>query len=106
MSIEVRIDRAWAHHGYRIWIIDKSKDSYRVAKHVDLKFEKVGEGELIPSPPLEFSTPGQGRDFLQGLCDALTEVGYRPNSDKIAGKLEAQGKHLEDMRSLVFKDKR
>lgn len=46
-------------------------------------------------------------DQLQALATALCDRGIKTQNDhELEGILEAQGKHLEDMRSLVFKDKK
>ena len=44
-------------------------------------------------------------DMLQPLSDALAENGIKPQQGFFEGKLESIEKHLEDMRTLVFKKK-
>ena len=60
---------------------------------------KVLKGGEAPSEPTIKLEPEQ----LQALADELSMVGYKPQKGFIEGKLEATTKHLEDMRSLVFK---
>ncbi len=75
----------------------------RVAKPVTLEFGEVQSGAFaLPEPTLEIDHV-DSQEFFQGLVDELTARGYRANTDRIAGQLESQTKHLEDMRSLVFK---
>jgi hypothetical protein len=65
-----------------------------------IKKMKRGEKAL---PTLEL--PGIRDDMIQKLGDALNKFGYKPPEKMlIEGKYEAQSKHLEDMRKLVFKD--
>jgi hypothetical protein len=42
--------------------------------------------------------------MLQAFANTLAKMGVNPAKEYIEGKLEATEKHLEDMRSLVFKD--
>jgi hypothetical protein len=42
-------------------------------------------------------------EMLQGLADQLLSMGIKPQQGFVEGKLEATEKHLEDMRTLVFK---
>lgn len=44
-------------------------------------------------------------DALQSLADKLASIGYKPEKGKLEGVLEAQTKHLEDMRRIVFDDR-
>lgn len=45
-------------------------------------------------------------DFLQALVDAAWDFGVRPkNAQDTGNELKATKYHLEDMRSLVFKEK-
>ena len=57
------------------------------------------EGETIP-PSLRFQNP----QMLKELVRAIGEMGIREDHQSFSeGKLEATEKHLEDMRTLVFK---
>lgn len=48
----------------------------------------------------------QGREQLAAIAEAFGKFGIESESDqKLKGVVEAQTKHLEDMRSLVFKGK-
>ena len=47
-----------------------------------------------------------GADIIKAIADALDRVGVRSDSDaRISGLLDATNKHLEDMRTLVFRGK-
>lgn len=47
------------------------------------------------------------RETLGALAAAMNELGFRTDRDGIIeGKLGATERHLEDMRTLVFKDKK
>lgn len=43
-------------------------------------------------------------EMLQDLVNSLSERGIKPKEGFLEGKLTATEKHLEDMRTLVFKD--
>ena len=59
----------------------------------------IAEGSAIkPKAAIELE-PEQ----LQALADELSKVGYKPQKGFMEGKLKATEKHLEDMRTLVFK---
>lgn len=49
----------------------------------------------------------EDHEQLQALADAISAFGIKtPDNHHLEGLLDAQGKHLEDMRTLVFKTKR
>ena len=86
-----------------IWILQGEGARWAVAKPVPLEFSDPHDGAwLLPDPTLEFSYE-HCQQFFQGLCDALSELGYRPNTDRLAGELEATKKHLD--REKVILDK-
>ena len=59
----------------------------------------VSEGSAEQPKPTISLDP----EALQALADELAKVGYAPQKGFIEGKLDATEKHLEDMRTLVFK---
>ena len=64
--------------------------------HGDI-IETFNEGDVI-KPTL--SLPPEA---LQEFANALDAMGFKPQQGFIEGKLQATEKHLEDMRTLVFK---
>jgi len=44
-------------------------------------------------------------EMLQAFAEALNDQGFKPLKGFLEGKLDATEKHLEDMRTLVFKEK-
>ncbi len=60
----------------------------------------LDEGVAAPEPTLKLTN-----EALQAFATALNEQGINPKKEFLDGKLEATEKHLEDMRSLVFKSK-
>lgn len=101
MKIIFRED--FSRGGYSLWIIERRNDSNYCAKPIELMFEEKGNGAWqLPEPTLRFDDESMSNQFLQGLSNALTEIGFRPNTDRQAGELEGTKKHLEDMRKLVF----
>jgi len=73
-----------------------------LAKPIDLVFEPMGEG-LSAQPTLQVDG-FMSRELLPALANGLAESGYRPESND-AGELKATKAHLEDMRTLVLKNK-
>jgi hypothetical protein len=69
---------------------------FYIAKGLD--FEKVEEG-LYQAPTFTLNS-----NDTQKLMDDLWHCGYRPSEGSgSAGQLAATQRHLEDMRTLVFK---
>lgn len=63
------------------------------------KWVAVKEGEPV-EPTLYIEN-------LQEWANAIAETGVKPQSDyKLEGILEAQNKHLQDMRKLVFRERK
>lgn len=65
-----------------------------VAEPLQLVFCKTEEGQPMPAPTLKLSSP-QTREFFQGLCNALANLGYAPDTSRLAGELDATKAHLE-----------
>lgn len=70
-----------------------------------LIFKLAGNGAMLINPKPTFSIPYElAADFRVGIVEALREWGVENETEsKIAGKLAATDRHLEDMRRLVFK---
>jgi hypothetical protein len=60
--------------------------------------EEKTEMGIRPAPTLELP-----HESLQELANVLGAMGIKPQQGFVEGKLEATEKHLEDMRTLVFK---
>lgn len=58
----------------------------------------VDPGSAGITPSFRFT-----QEMLQDFANALDKMGIKPQRGFLEGKLEAQEKHLEDMRTLVFK---
>jgi hypothetical protein len=64
------------------------------------------ESGATPEPTMRF-TDEMATQFLQGFANGLAEAGYKPDELKSqACELNAVKYHLEDMRKLVFVDKK
>jgi hypothetical protein len=102
-EIEVRIHRPpWANH-IQIGFFIKEGGKLLMAKPIDLSFEEVPEGVYLdPTLTIEGET---GHQMLNELATALQKAGYESErTDSYKAELGATKRHLEDMRSLVFKD--
>lgn len=69
------------------------------------KFETLQRHGAIADPLRDAFWPERGTDFLQAVMDAAWEYGLRPSAFKDhEAAYDAQTRHLEDMRALVFKN--
>lgn len=97
------------------WIVKIVDPGYKITREIFIyrragigKTEVLRSGGMVetidtgvkPEPTLELFP-----ETLQALANALAEVGIKPQEGYLEGKLEATEKHLEDMRTLVFKKK-
>lgn len=75
-------------------------DGARMAIATGLTMDEGQEGQdVAPFLTIDYT-------MAQALMDELWECGLRPSKGTgSAGAFEAQGRHLEDMRSLVFAKK-
>lgn len=61
----------------------------------------LNNGASCPAPSITLP-----RQVLKGLVDRIAELGIMPDKAKeLSSVLEEKDKHLQDMRSLVFKTK-
>ena len=103
MNITVEIERNPSIRGYSIWITRIRPDGQcELARNIELEFYNPTEG-VWEKPTLEL----KGRDaddFLQSFANALVHSGFKSNELKnVNQEISAIKYHLEDMRSLVFK---
>lgn len=101
----MQIDQSW-----KVKIIDpgyKTSFDVYIFREIGGKREFIQTGEksvilsmdgMAPSPTLSMD-----REMMKAFADALNDRGIKPEEGFLEGKLEATTKHLEDMRSLVFK---
>lgn len=69
---------------------------------VEVTMQKVEEGATLPSPTFTMNETN-----TQMLMDELWRCGFRPSEGTgSAGSLAATERHLEDMRTLVFKGRK
>lgn len=95
--IRVRIKDLIDRASSGIWIMRKDpKDSrsWQVAKPIPLEFEKKEDYWLMPEPTLVLPYE-DCQAFMQELTNALSEAGYKPNTDRLSGELDATKVHLK-----------
>lgn len=86
------------HSDIEILLKQKAETGFAVCEDITMKTKKEGE-RVEPSFKLE-------RHSAQILMDDLWHAGLRPTEGTgSAGSLAATERHLEDMRTLVFKEK-
>lgn len=67
-----------------------------------LQFKTVEDGEIVPVPTMQLHM-----DDAQRLIDSLWDAGLRPTEGAgSAGAMAATQQHLQDMRRLVFDERR
>lgn len=96
--MEARVNKPVWGDCTELWFYEKNHDgSMNVSSN--LVMEKVEQGMMITSEPIRLN-----RIAAQDLIDQLWQAGLRPTEGSgSAGSLAATERHLEDMRTLVFK---
>lgn len=100
---KVRIDRKPWDDTLDFWLI-KLDGNRIVSLGPDGMMTMWPEGALKPesAKPCLQMRGFDAKQMMKALMDALSEEGiHTPDSLKLQGQLDAQGKHLEDLRSLL-----
>lgn len=96
--LRIRAFSTYRRNRVEIGIFQDEGDEKLILNADTLKFEKSGDFE-VPAFPLRF-------EHAQELMDDLWACGLRPTEGAgSAGALAATQRHLEDMRTLVFKER-
>lgn len=105
-EIKCFVDYNPVRNATEVFIVGIGANGQRwVAEPVVLVFSPMEIGKTI-DPTLRFEHH-HAKQFLQSLADGLAETGFRPDVTKaMVSELEATRYHLEDMRNLVFKEKK
>lgn len=97
MSIRV-VTRRFEHKAsVGIWLFDDRPGGMHSAVPIQLQFKKVPGSDdcfRLPEPLLEVRFD-RYQTIFQQLADQCAEMGFRPNTDRIAGELVATKGHLE-----------
>ena len=95
--------------GWKIKIVDVG---YKLSRDIFIYRQRFdGKGETINGEVFDFNsdvlkpTLSLTDDQLRKLAEEINKQGINPAKEFTDGKLEATEKHLEDMRTLVFKKK-
>jgi hypothetical protein len=95
MKQQIRAQSAPWHTGIELYIGSEDRKS-RVKEII---IEEIESPFLVPEPSFQLSN-----DAAQTLMDDLWNAGIRPTEGAgSAGAMRAVERHLEDMRTLVFK---
>lgn len=91
------IKHDWMGRTIDLWLAEKrGGETFAVTL---LTMEQIKDGAILPECPLKLEP-----NTAQQLMDSLWECGLRPSEGSgSAGALAATQRHLEDMRTLVFK---
>ena len=89
-----------------IYIINDNHNGARsVCKPMEMVFTELPMGHPSKGPSLSIPLSFTGA-FLQAMADLCHKLGVRPGEEPVLeNELKAIKYHLEDMRSLVFKEK-
>jgi len=92
--------------GYLEFYFIKGEDGKRfLAKPIELDYTPIKPGQMYPAPTLELPE-FMAQEFLKELSNSLEKIGIQPEGvEKTKGILEATKYHLEDMRTLIFKNR-
>lgn len=83
------------------WIIEEGRErTTLVVKPLQIEKESYLDGFVLPEPTFRLSKV-EAQAICQSLLDQLIDMGYRPNNDKLAGKIEAQSDHLKDVQNVM-----
>lgn len=98
--MEIRVDKSFMSDGINVYVVERGSDGI-LSLCTNMTMEKLTEGCMWPASSFTIT----GRE-AQALMDELWHCGLRPSEGTgSAGAYAAQGKHLQDMRQLVFKEK-
>lgn len=90
--------------GVGIWLVDDRDGKTYVAKPSQLVFEQKGsEGCWSLDEPWIQMSRAECQMFLQSLCNELSQLGYRPDTDRISGELDATKRHLTREQGILDK---
>lgn len=98
--MRIVLRKSWSRRGYDIWLF---QNHTHVAKPIKLEFEETGDGYLLSEPTLQVSSE-QWHMLRDSLKEELVANGFQPKADVLEGELKATKIHLDDMRTLVFKE--
>ena len=105
-NVEVIVREQFHNHSTGLWFLTEKDGRKYLAKPIAFEFEEVSEAFMLPDPTMEFSNQGDVRNFLQGLSDGLNNNGFKSDNERVHGELDATKVHLDDMRKLVFNEKK
>ena len=84
-----------------LWLFkDMENGRCLVVNPVAMETTEHGEAFHLPEPTFKLKR-SEAQTICQSLINELTQLGYRANTDKISGKLEAQTEHLKDLQKIV-----
>lgn len=101
--LEVVVENGMVHFGYDVWFVDRRNGNKPQVASINpdgyMVWTEINIGDNRPHPTLTID-----EDCVLELIAAFTERGVKPpEAGKINGLLEAQSRHLEDMRKIVGK---
>jgi len=95
---------------WTVKIVDKGYcdvlDIFVYQRDFDGKIHLLQKGDLVEtfdSGAVKEPSFKMNKFQLQAFADAMSDMGIKPQEGFLEGKLGATEKHLEDMRTLVFK---
>lgn len=93
-------------NGFGIWVMRDTEFGTQVAEPANLTMKNYSKSAFaLPEPTFRIQRQ-EANQLFQEIQREMVRMGLVPNSDVVTGKFEAQSKHLEDMRKLVFEPSR
>lgn len=99
--MEIIIRQAWHRDGYHIWLMNDR----RIAKPLNIEFGEQQEHSAFQLPdPTLFVTRMEFQKLRQSIASEALANGFSELVNPFKDQMAAMKYHLEDMRTLVFKE--
>lgn len=97
-EFEVHAQVAWQHNAIDVFVGFRQEQTGKFYVANPVTYSVSSEDASIQTPLLRLT-----KTEAQQLIDAMWNCGVRPTrGEGSAGSFDAQGRHLEDMRAIVF----
>lgn len=102
MAMEFRIERGWSFDGYQAWLLDYRNGRSYIAKPIDLTFEELPEGLMLPEPTLKMNGPF-AEEFLLEARKAIAGFNtWDKENYEVSARIEkAMQAHIDSLKLVV-----
>lgn len=97
-----RIERSFSKMGYNIWLLDYKNNQGFIAKPINLEFEQIDDGAILPEPTL-FIDEFLARDLIPEVQKGLAGLNYLKKEDyDINCRVEKQMQsHIDSLKIVL-----